>query len=156
MVGLINIALDDFDISTHAGFLPKEFPLRRLNSTFQPWEEIACDVPNLLGMKTFRAKANSLPIISTSRLSSEREWRRAYVILSFLTHSYIWGGSHPAEVSLDRSWVISWLMSIDSTEGTISTVSRRVCASWPSSYRNILCCQLVELHVCPGYGPINC
>jgi indoleamine 2,3-dioxygenase len=107
MAGPFNIALEDFDISAHTGFLPEELPLRRLSGPFQPWEEIASNVPTLLRMKTFRAKANGLPIISTSWLSLEKEWRRAYVLLSFLTHSYIWGGSRPVDVSSEHSWLMS-------------------------------------------------
>jgi hypothetical protein len=29
-----------------------------------------------------------------------REWRRAYLILSFMTHSYIWEAGGPSEVKL--------------------------------------------------------
>ena len=38
-----------------------------------------------------------LPIIPTSHLDTEPEWRRAYSILSFMAHGYIWGGEKPSE-----------------------------------------------------------
>ncbi|KIN00586.1 hypothetical protein OIDMADRAFT_146019 [Oidiodendron maius Zn] len=98
MLGPLNIALDQFGISPHTGFLPEEQPLRRLNQYYKDWEDIVDEVPALLRNKTFRFKAERLPLLSVSRLQTEREWQRAYVLLSFITHSYIWGGHRPAEI----------------------------------------------------------
>jgi indoleamine 2,3-dioxygenase len=33
-------------------------------------------------------------------LKTVLEWRRAYSILTFLAHGFIWSGEHAAEVSL--------------------------------------------------------
>ena len=43
---------------------------------------------------------DELPILSTSKLNGEPEWRRAYVVLAYLTHAYVWGGEKPKEVSI--------------------------------------------------------
>ncbi|KAK2797344.1 hypothetical protein FQN49_008992, partial [Arthroderma sp. PD_2] len=38
-----------------------------------------------------------MPVLSTDNLLSIPEWRRAYSILGFLLHGYIWGGDQPAD-----------------------------------------------------------
>lgn len=38
-----------------------------------------------------------LPILHTDFLRDESEWRRAYSILGFITHGYVWGGDSPAD-----------------------------------------------------------
>jgi indoleamine 2,3-dioxygenase len=55
-------------------------------------------LPELLKDRTLRNEVDALPILSTEHLTSENEWQRAYSILAFLTHSYIWGGEKPSEV----------------------------------------------------------
>ena len=54
--------------------------------------------------KRLREVVKRLPILSTSNLQHPAEWRRAYVLLAFMTHAYIWGGDKPEEVgpSLSR------------------------------------------------------
>lgn len=97
MIRPLRYELEAFGVSTHIGFLPESPPLLKLDPSYKFWEDLVEDVPALLKNKTFRAKANKLPVITTTRLSSEREWQRAYVLLSFLTHAYIWGGHRAAE-----------------------------------------------------------
>ncbi|KAF3076435.1 Indoleamine 2,3-dioxygenase [Trichoderma lentiforme] len=45
-----------------------------------------------------RDAINRLSILSTDGLSTEPEWRRAYVMLAYMTHAYIWAGDNPEEV----------------------------------------------------------
>ena len=47
--------------------------------------------------KRLREVVDRLPVLSTDRLFGEPQWRRAYSVLSFITHAYIWGGYKPAE-----------------------------------------------------------
>jgi len=83
----------------HNGFLPIEQPLLSLPSNYyEPWEDIMSQLPELLRKKTIRDKINNLSVLKTSQLCTEAEWRRAYVILSFLAHGYIWGDDAPSEV----------------------------------------------------------
>ncbi|KAJ5319243.1 Indoleamine 2,3-dioxygenase [Penicillium brevicompactum] len=80
------------------GFLPESFPLTRLsNPYYEPWETLASELPTLIQTQQIRTKVDQLPICSTSHLKSEPEWRRAYVIMGYLTHSYIWGGDKPKD-----------------------------------------------------------
>jgi indoleamine 2,3-dioxygenase len=93
------MSLEKFGISHRNGFLPDELPLQYLpNIHYQPWEVIARDIPALTTEHRIRQEIDNLPILSTSKLSTEREWQRAYILLSLFTHGYIWGGETPSEV----------------------------------------------------------
>lgn len=91
--------LQRYDVSPQNGFLPDDIPLQRLNDTYYlPWESVIEDLPNLVATRKIRERVESIPLLETENLTSEQEWRRAYVVLGFLTHAYIWGGERPAEV----------------------------------------------------------
>ncbi|KZL79265.1 indoleamine -dioxygenase, partial [Colletotrichum incanum] len=45
-----------------------------------------------------QTRINKLPTLGTKGLHGKAEWRRAYVILCFLAHGYIWASNPPAEV----------------------------------------------------------
>ncbi|KAI1366675.1 Indoleamine 2,3-dioxygenase [Xylaria arbuscula] len=85
-------------ISTN-GFLPVKEPLLRLPDLYyQQWESIMDELPTLIKRKSVRNRIDGLDILQTNRLNTESEWQRAYVILCFLSHSYIWGGDVPSEI----------------------------------------------------------
>ncbi|KAI1351042.1 Indoleamine 2,3-dioxygenase [Xylaria sp. FL0043] len=91
--------LASYPLISKNGFLPVKQPLKRLpNTYYQQWEQIMDELPILLKAKTIRKRVDNLEILTTDRLSTEREWQRAYVILCFLTHGYIWGGDVPSEI----------------------------------------------------------
>ncbi|TDZ32044.1 Indoleamine 2,3-dioxygenase [Colletotrichum trifolii] len=84
---------------TPNGFLPAEAPLKALpDNYYAPWEKIIQHLPDLLKAGKLRREVDALAVLSTSRLQDEAEWRRAYVILTFLTHAYVWGGDKAEEV----------------------------------------------------------
>ncbi|KAK4107730.1 Indoleamine 2,3-dioxygenase [Canariomyces notabilis] len=87
---------------TNNGFLPEDEPLPRLRvprDYYYFWEALVDRIPNLIQQKAFRDWVDRLlPVRSTRYLKTEPEWRRAYVVLSFLAHAYIWGDDTPAEV----------------------------------------------------------
>lgn len=86
-----------FDVTSN-GFLPAEAPLARIpDSYYEPWETLARDLPRLLREGKLRSAVEDLPILDCSRLGPEPEWRRAYIILTFFTHAYVWGGEAPSE-----------------------------------------------------------
>ncbi|KAI0967790.1 Indoleamine 2,3-dioxygenase [Xylaria arbuscula] len=92
-------SLDLYALISENGFLPIKQPLRRLPDTYyRQWEQIMDELPDLLKSKTIRSRVDSLEILTTEKLNTEREWQRAYVILCFLTHAYIWGGAVPSEI----------------------------------------------------------
>ncbi|KAL9100321.1 MAG: hypothetical protein Q9163_004284 [Psora crenata] len=90
--------LEEYDISPLNGFLPNEPPLEVLpDPYYAKWEAIVKHLQALLLSKRLREVVQDLPVITTSRLRRVSEWRRAYVLLSFMTHAYIWGGDRPEE-----------------------------------------------------------
>ncbi|CAG9936522.1 unnamed protein product [Clonostachys rosea f. rosea IK726] len=90
--------LQEFLVTRNA-FLPESSPLERLpDSYYEPWEAIARELPKHIQQDTIRKVVADLPVLSTDRLQSVEEWRRAYVILAFMTHAHIWGGDKPAEI----------------------------------------------------------
>ncbi|OAP54273.1 hypothetical protein AYL99_11374 [Fonsecaea erecta] len=87
-----------YGISAQYGFLPDTAPLQRLPDLYyQPWETLADTLPGLIASDAARTKIDQLPILETDYLDTDLEWRRAYAVLGFLTHAYIWGGDRPAE-----------------------------------------------------------
>ena len=90
---------EDYDVSSFTGFLPAEYPLEVLpDPYYAKWEVIIKNLQGLLLSRRLRNIVNGLPILSTDHLHTQAEWRRAYSILAFITHAYIWGGDKPREV----------------------------------------------------------
>ena len=91
--------LSDYGISPQYGFLPTELPLERLpDPYYNKWEAIVANLQGLILSKRLRDVIDGLPVLSTAGLEHEAEWRRAYSLLCFMAHSYIWGGDSPQEV----------------------------------------------------------
>jgi len=91
--------LEDYGISPHHGFLPPEPPLDVIpDPYYAKWEAIVSNLQALLLSKRLRQTIDNLPVLSTSYLRTDAEWRRAYVVLVFMLHGYVWGGDKPAEV----------------------------------------------------------
>ncbi|KAK9382011.1 Indoleamine 2,3-dioxygenase [Kockiozyma suomiensis] len=85
----------DYNVSLQTGFVPPYLPLARLpDPYFSSWEAAATNLPFLIMARQLRAVVDSpsFPLLSTDRLHSEPERWRAYSILGFLAHAYIWSG----------------------------------------------------------------
>jgi indoleamine 2,3-dioxygenase len=96
------LLLEDYGITSN-GFLPNEPPLERLpDPYYAPWEDLVGSLPTSLAQQTFRRQVDELPVLSTDRLTTEPEWRRAYVVMAFLAHAYIWGGDTASEARCPR------------------------------------------------------
>lgn len=92
-------ALASYNISEN-GFLTAEVPLSRLSHDYyQPWEAVIEILPELLESRQIRWRVDDMPVLDTSHLHSEPEWRRAYSILAIIAQAYIWQGPEPAQVS---------------------------------------------------------
>ncbi|KAK0703944.1 Indoleamine 2,3-dioxygenase [Lasiosphaeria miniovina] len=88
----------EYAISSN-GFLPENAPLTELSDPYYgPWESLIAELPGSIENRTVRDKVDRLPVLSADHLSTVVEWRRAYVILAFIAHGYIWGGDMPSEV----------------------------------------------------------
>lgn len=99
MLQMPDLSLDDYTISLRTGFLPESLPMQKLpDPYYSPWENIASVLPATIQAGLVRHAIDKLPVLSTTKLQEEAEWRRAYVVLAFLTHAYIWGGEKPKDI----------------------------------------------------------
>ena len=99
--------LDQYGVSLTHGFLPVDSPLKQLPSRYRRWDQLAADIPRLLDIGTLVRAVENLPTITTEDLRSERDWQRAYVILGFIAHAYLWGGQKPLQVTYTLSIAIA-------------------------------------------------
>ncbi|KAM3074203.1 Indoleamine 2,3-dioxygenase [Clarireedia jacksonii] len=90
--------LSNYGISPEYGFLPAELPLERLpDPYYNKWEAIVANLQGLILSRRLRGVIARLPVLSTAGLEHDSEWRRAYSLLCFMAHGYIWGGDSPEE-----------------------------------------------------------
>ncbi|KAL1891290.1 Indoleamine 2,3-dioxygenase [Sporothrix stenoceras] len=90
--------LADYGISPKHGFLPNELPLARLpDPYYNKWEAVVANLQALILSRRLRGVVDRLPVLSTVGLEHDSEWRRAYSILCFMAHGYIWGGDSPSD-----------------------------------------------------------
>lgn len=93
--------LSDYGIDPQRGFLAPELPLTSLpDPYYAKWETVLEKVQALILSRRIRTTVQRLPVLSTAYLHTEAEWQRAYVVLTFLLHAYVWGGDVPEEVCL--------------------------------------------------------
>jgi len=91
--------LSDYDVSPTNGFLPTLPPCSRLSDAYYaPWESLVASLQPLILTSRLRSVVDRLPLLTTAHLVDEPEWRRAYSILGFVVHAYVWGGETPADV----------------------------------------------------------
>lgn len=89
---------EDYNVSKKNGFLPTDTPLERLpDSYYDPWEDVINGLQGLILSRRLRETVNTLPVLSTDRLVTEAQWHRAYSVLAFIAHAYIWGDDTPSE-----------------------------------------------------------
>ncbi|KAI5860838.1 Indoleamine 2,3-dioxygenase [Durotheca rogersii] len=90
--------LAEYGISPRYGFLPDVLPLTRLpDPYYNKWETVAANLQNLILTRRLRGIIDHLPVLSTVGLEHDAEWRRAYMLLTFFAHGYIWGGDSPCD-----------------------------------------------------------
>ncbi|KAK9474078.1 Indoleamine 2,3-dioxygenase [Dipodascopsis tothii] len=86
----------DYDISPVTGFVPEEFPLTHLpDAHYAPWESVMTNLTPLIMTRQVRAVVDRMPLLRTDRLRTPPELRRAYSILGFMAHAYVWAGDAP-------------------------------------------------------------
>ncbi|OMH86288.1 Indoleamine 2,3-dioxygenase [Zancudomyces culisetae] len=91
-------SLEEYDVNLVNGFTPEQTPLSRLpDEYYSPWEDLVSRLTDHLLAGRFRERVLQLPLLSIDRLTCRREYQRAYVVLTFLAHSYVWGLHQKAE-----------------------------------------------------------
>src|ERR1700741_3567720 len=88
-----------FEISSERGFLPLQDPLKHLPKAFDAWESVALGVPKLLVSDRVHRTISELPPFPIEAIKADHERERAMLLLSYLGHAYVWGGSR-AEMTL--------------------------------------------------------
>lgn len=90
-----------YQISSTNGFVPHRPPLTKLPSVFAKWDDLASRLPILLSQDSnvLRREVSRLPLLPSSDLTQLTELRRAYVVLGFLVHGYVWCGAADHEGS---------------------------------------------------------
>ena len=106
------LKLSDFDISEKTGFLPPDPPLKRLpGEHFLSWEDTCARIPDLIKNKQLRAEIDSLPErqFNEETLKSKEEWRRAYILITFLSQAYVWAEGEAGVVEkLPKKLAVPW------------------------------------------------
>ncbi|KAI9312242.1 Indoleamine 2,3-dioxygenase [Dichotomocladium elegans] len=102
-------SLEEYDISPVTGFLPPEPPLRRLPDVyFEPWEAMMDDFNGLLLAGKLRQSVEKMPLLNYRRLKTIPEYRRAFLILSMISHSYVWGKHEKTSETLPANLAVPW------------------------------------------------
>lgn len=83
--------LEEYDISPLTGFLPATAPVSRLPEHYSSWESAVALLPALLLSNRLRKVIEGLPLLEINHLETVGQQRRAYAILGFLGHAYVWG-----------------------------------------------------------------
>ncbi len=83
-------------LSCERGFLPLEDPLPRLSKPFDSWESVASTLPKYFASDSLRRTILDLPPFPVNLVADGAELERAMLLLSYLGHAYVWGGSTPA------------------------------------------------------------
>ncbi|CAO3575149.1 unnamed protein product [Mortierella alpina] len=101
--------LQDYDVSPQTGFVPHPQPLARLpQAYYQPWEEIMDHLNSLMASRQLRARIDNMPQLTISHLETYAERQRAYTILCFMAHSYVWGAGLDIAQSIPASLAVPW------------------------------------------------
>ena len=87
----LDIIREKFDL-TELGFLPVN-NITKLNDYFAEWDRIANNLSTINKDKKICEYINNLELLDYQLLQSDNEYRRAYLILSLISHSYIFNNS---------------------------------------------------------------
>ena len=115
-IAITNIldTLSHYKVDPVRGFLSSDDPLQRLPSKkYDLWENIAADLPKLLGARLGQARGplSTLPVISIDELKSDTELRRAHLILALFAHSFVFGGASPKDYIPEGIAIPFWQVS---------------------------------------------
>lgn len=94
-------------VNRDRGFLPAQDPLTHLPKPFDAWEEVAHQLPKLLASDRVHDTIENLPPFPLNEIHDQRDLERAMVLLSYLGHTYVWGGSRTAS-TLPARLAVPW------------------------------------------------
>lgn len=91
--------LSAYGLSKDCGFLSSAPVPALADPYYAEWESVLAGLQPLLQNGGLRAAVDGLPILSTSHLQTELQWKRAYLLLVSMLQGYVWSGAEPSEVS---------------------------------------------------------
>lgn len=81
----------DYGISSRYGFLSQDPPRTAFKDAYyQPRDDLIPQLSTLIANGDLEKELDALPLLSVNRLQDEIEYRRAYIVLAFLIHGYVW------------------------------------------------------------------
>ncbi|KAI3371913.1 hypothetical protein L3Q82_006786 [Scortum barcoo] len=124
-------SLDSYHISEELGFILPD-PLEELPPYYQPWMDIALQIPELVHSHELRSHINKMPLLSSQFLQKHRELRLAHLALSMMTMGYVWqeGENNTVEMLPHNLAVPFWEVSQRLGLPPILTHADAVLANW--------------------------
>ncbi|XP_060237477.1 indoleamine 2,3-dioxygenase 2 isoform X2 [Meriones unguiculatus] len=103
------LSLETYHISEEYGFLLPH-PLAELPDHYQPWMEIANELPHLIESHQLRAHVSKMPLLDCRFLKGYRQQRLAHLVLAAITMGFVWqeGETQPQKV-LPRTLAIPFV-----------------------------------------------
>ncbi len=103
----VGMHVEDFGLSPERGFLPLNDPIRKLQKTYWPWEEVAAEMPKLLIQNQLGHYVENLPLLD-ARYLEDQELERAMMILSFMAHGDVFALQEKPKNIIKRNIAIPW------------------------------------------------
>ncbi|KAK5871572.1 hypothetical protein PBY51_004448 [Eleginops maclovinus] len=124
-------SLEPYHVSEELGFILPD-PLEELPPYYQPWMDIALQVPELVHSHKLRLHINQMPLLSSQSLQKHSELRLAHLALSAMTMGYVWqeGENDTVEVLPHNLAVPYWEVSQRLGLPPILTHADAVLANW--------------------------
>ncbi|KAK7494428.1 hypothetical protein BaRGS_00014320 [Batillaria attramentaria] len=85
----MSLRLDEFHVSETFGFV-LENPLAALPDYFEPWNQLAREMPELVAQDKMRQEVDKMPLLEWTNLSGHREKRLAHFQLTIIASGYVW------------------------------------------------------------------
>lgn len=82
--------ISDYNVSPTLGFLPPSPPLKSLPPYYRLWDDLVSHLSHSIISKSLRQEVAQLPVIEATHLTKLEELHRAFVVLGFLVHGYVW------------------------------------------------------------------
>jgi indoleamine 2,3-dioxygenase len=98
---LINKMLtpEGFGVSSRYGFLSPQPPLNSFHHRYYaPWDDLGSRLPDLIRDNELEQAIHDLPMLDIKHLTTNLDYQRAYTILAFAVHGFVWSSAPPRDL----------------------------------------------------------